>query len=268
VKCNDSVVIKRIMFYTISPSGNFNFRNVNVNRLDGASIPTEGDLATPGRLLAAGDPAISSLEMTKNGKNKPISSTWAVPFVMGFKYNITWGLGIDWEKFNIQTFDFAAGDWAHLVFPFVDHREHFTVNRGSIPAGTDTTAVGFVDPTLATNRGTAQLASSDSYGTYRFDNVTTKVFELMVNGVDVGTVQKGDALVTGIRCYGDHCVLAIVEDGVVIIEKDWRDWSDATNWPNNIIPVDGDSVTIPAEWKMRIDISTNILNLLEVNGIL
>ena len=43
-------------------------------------------------------------------------------------------------------------------------------------------------------------------------------------------------------------------------------WSDESNWLNNTLPVEGDNVTIPAEWKLLMDVSPPKLDRLIVAG--
>jgi cell migration-inducing and hyaluronan-binding protein len=46
-------------------------------------------------------------------------------------------------------------------------------------------------------------------------------------------------------------------------------WSDADNWPNQIVPEEGDSVEILAEWKMLLDIEDPPkYHTIHVNGVL
>ena len=47
-----------------------------------------------------------------------------------------------------------------------------------------------------------------------------------------------------------------------------RLWSNATQWPNQMLPQDGQDVTIPYEWNIILDIDPPILNLVEINGVL
>jgi hypothetical protein len=57
-------------------------------------------------------------------------------------------------------------DWLKLRFPFSGRRERFDVYRGD----TEFTA----KPSL--------VPASDRYGDFRFDNITEKVFEVLVKG--------------------------------------------------------------------------------------
>ncbi len=70
--------------------------------------------------------------------------------------------------------------------------------------------------------------------------------------------------VNGIRCRY-NCP---EDNGDGIREDKIRLWSDTNNWPNGVLPVAGQNVTIPYEWKMVVNIAVPKLNYLEINGIL
>ena len=83
--------------------------------------------------------------------------------------------------------------------------------------------------------------------------------------------------IVGVRC-DKYCFVPLeVEpepeevdpDVEVEPEPEFKFWSDATNWPNETLPVDGDIVEIKSWWKMILDIpETPKLKFLYVNGIL
>jgi len=67
------------------------------------------------------------------------------------------------------------------------------------------------------------------------------------------------------RCIGE-CNVVVVEEET---EETVRNWSDASNWPNEVVPQEGDDVEIPSGWNMTFDIAeTPILNSLTINGYL
>lgn len=45
-----------------------------------------------------------------------------------------------------------------------------------------------------------------------------------------------------------------------------RVWSNATQWPNGVIPQAGDNVTVPGEWRLLLDVDPAPLNNLTVDG--
>jgi hypothetical protein len=57
-----------------------------------------------------------------------------------------------------------------------------------------------------------------------------------------------------------------LDDSVVKVDKAW---SDATIWPNGVLPKDGDDIVIDPTWNLSIDIdATPILNSITVMGYL
>ena len=49
-------------------------------------------------------------------------------------------------------------------------------------------------------------------------------------------------------------------------EDTLRLWSNATQWPNNALPVDGDDVIIPCEWTVIMDMNPVRIGYFEING--
>ena len=76
-----------------------------------------------------------------------------------------------------------------------------------------------------------------------------------------------ELLIEGLKCFYEGCGQVEVE--VVETEDTKRYWSDPLNWPNEVLPAEGDDVIIEPGWDMILDIAeTPILNSLEINGIL
>lgn len=60
--------------------------------------------------------------------------------------------------------------------------------------------------------------------------------------------------VNGIRCLNACPKDLLGEDR----EDFFRYWSDVLNWPNNILPKEGENVTIPSSWNLILDCETPI----------
>lgn len=71
--------------------------------------------------------------------------------------------------------------------------------------------------------------------------------------------------VNGIRCL-NFC--PNTTNNTDTRENFTRLWSNASQWPNQVLPAAGSNVTIPYEWNITLDINPPILNYVEVNGIL
>jgi len=163
----------------------------------------------------------STLAMTSNS-NKHIGKTWAIPFVMGHRYELLWGdTNIDWTRLMLELFNWEVTDWIHLSFNFIEAREMFTVDRGSATAcdeetetcpreiennRCDLTALldDFMsDPSVYEN----PAADVGYYGDHAFNNETdVRQFDVIVNGKDQDDVRKGDHItIYGHKCWGLHC---------------------------------------------------------------
>ena len=49
-------------------------------------------------------------------------------------------------------------------------------------------------------------------------------------------------------------------------EKTLRIWTNATQWPNGVMPSDGDNVTIPCEWTVLMDTNPARIGYFEISG--
>ena len=47
-----------------------------------------------------------------------------------------------------------------------------------------------------------------------------------------------------------------------------RLWSNVTQWPNGVLPIAGNNVTIPYEWNLVLDVSPPALAYVTINGLL
>ena len=138
---------------------------------------------------------------------------------------------------------------------FTDVREavNFTTNYGSGDQILNTTYLT-TDP--------SEYALGDNIV---YNDTDTREFTFVINN---RLEDRGKQLrVEGLKCLTGVCETTVVEE--VETEDTKRYWSDATNWPDETLPVDGDDVIIEPGWDMILDIpETPILNSLEINGIL
>ena len=269
IVCDGSKEMRRVHMLNLEPSTTFFLMQITVRRAAGDNIP----LATPvssGRFLTdttEPDYWWSSMEPVGGTQYHNVPKAWAVPMILGTEYLVHWGTTpMDWTymTLRIDTFD-DPSRWVMVRYNFTDHREMFHVNRGVIPSGTNTKAVGYVDPTLLPISTT--LAPTDLAGTSNFDNVTSMEFKVMITGKEVPRSNSGDLTVTAYRCFGTHCVISNTTENVTM-ETFQRVWSNPESWPSGFVPIDGERVTILPEWTMILDTNTAVLSFLEVNGIL
>ena len=68
---------------------------------------------------------------------------------------------------------------------------------------------------------------------------------------------------------GIRCLNFCPEENVLGEREDFsRLWSNASQWPEERLPVEGENVTIPYEWNLVMDIDPPKIEYLKVNGIL
>ena len=309
IVCNDSVVLKRVIFYNQKPFGNFSGRSVHVRRTTGTGqLYHDVEILDPNdsnSTIIESQVYPSTLAMTSNS-NKHIGKTWAIPFVMGHRYELLWGdTNIDWTRLMLELFNWEVTDWIHLSFNFIEAREMFTVDRGSATAcdeetetcpreiennRCDLTALldDFMsDPSVYEN----PAADVGYYGDHAFNNETdVRQFDVIVNGKDQDDVRKGDHItIYGHKCWGLHCDqqdeilviddiadIIVSEDGVISEEFLWSDeyiWDYRTRsgWTlnNTGMPQIDDQVIVASNWNMTLDVpSTPVLESLEIQGTL
>lgn len=265
IVCSPGPKIRRIAFYDHAPAEIFHIINVTITRLTGDQIPTyqlthEDNTETT-------EIGWTSLPMQQGGKLKSPLKAWGVPFVTGYKYQVHWGhTPIDWTKLKMEQTTFDGPEWVHLLFNFTDHRENFIAKRGVLPVDADPKAADFVDPRDLLYKDT-EILPTDPSGTYTWDNVSTRAFEIMINGINGNEYQWGDITVDAFRCFGTHCSPVSQTDNTPVAVT-IKYWSDPTIWPNGVLPLEGSYVVVPLGWHLYLDMDTPILKQIDINGVL
>ena len=125
VICDDSVQIRRVAFTGYKPD-HFRGQEMNIYPYDKATIEvlSEADKQT------FIDDHSNRSEIIWKEKLKPMKG-WAVPYVTGHRYRLTWANDLDFTRMDIEISDrWATGDNEVLfVLPFVDAREAINVTR-------------------------------------------------------------------------------------------------------------------------------------------
>ena len=70
----------------------------------------------------------------------------------------------------------------------------------------------------------------------------------------------------GYRCPGNKCTAPkIYEPGEY--EEKVRLWSEPNDWPNGVVPIEGDDVHVESTWNMVFDMNPSpIYKFIRVNG--
>lgn len=109
----------------------------------------------------------------------------------------------------------------------------------------------------------ADLLNSDTCGNgdYYHNNADDqRVLELCASGKNRSTFEYVD--VNAVYCR----FLCPAPPGRCTKEKTLRYWNNATQWPNGVMPSDGDNITIPCEWTVMMDISPARIYYFEISG--
>lgn len=99
-------------------------------------------------------------------------------------------------------------------------------------------------------------------GDYNHDNDVQKMLAVCISGKN--RTQYEYVEVNGIKCLY-FCPLPA---GTFIKENFTRMWSNATQWPNGVVPQAGDNVTVNGNWTVILDVDPNPLNNLTIDGTL
>jgi len=270
IVCDGNKTLRRVHMLNLQPSTTFFLMQITVRRAAGDNIPLSPATVAHGRFLQSTlqpDYWWSSMEPVGGAQYHDVPKAWAVPMIMGTEYSVHWGTTpMDWTDMTLRIETFDNPDlWVKVRYNFTDHREMFQVRRGVLPAGTNTSAPNFVDPTLLPSG--QSLTPSSPAGASTFDNITNLEFQVMLTSKPVLPSNSGDLTVKAHRCFGTHCVISNVAENVTM-EAFKRVWSNPYSWVSGAVPVNGERVTILPEWTMVLDCNTAVLSFLEVNGVL
>ena len=168
---------------------------------------------------------------------------WVFVAQIGKTYKMHWANGIDWDGFTwVRGDTWEENDGSvYLMNNYSEYRETFGVE------------VGGNERDNQTELWDMSNIDSREHGDWYMDE-ENKIFNMVFNGKgDSGTVD-----LTSYRCL-DNCpipVLAVEKEDII------RLWSNASMWPDGVVPQDGDSAIIKPEWRVLLDEDTN--SLLEI----
>ena len=223
--CDDSVMIRRVEFYAANPTGNFKMEDLNIFRNEDNA---NGDMG-----------AI---------KYRIKNDSWAVPFVTGYSYNLSWASRGDFSSVSfspselIQPYDKTIT----LVFNHSEYRETFDIS-------------GYTNTSLIPNvtlEWDPETDNTQFCGDWYHD-VENQMLHIAVNARE-----QQDIKISSVKCRLNCPPTsgAVEKEGIV------RLWSNATQWPGGVVPVDGQSVVIPGDWVLKLDVNTSSLGLLHILG--
>jgi len=243
--CNSSVQIRSVMFRNPIPNEMYRGLDIRVLRIPDVDY----------NLSLANSSNFTDMVMMKIKIDTTYS--WDMPFVTGYIYNIHWQDGnLDWDHMNFYPTEVWKPEDKGVLFRFnyTDYRENYLINIINWD-GTVLNVTRYND----TPNGFALDPVADDYifGDYVLRNVSQLLY-LGINGKENGTLDS-NALVCQLYC-------PTINVSNVTVENFIRQWSNASQWPNGVLPKDGDVVNIPPEWIVNLDIDTPNLETLIVDG--
>jgi hypothetical protein len=183
---------------------------------------------------------------------KDKAQAWASPFALGYTYNVWWNFGIDFTHMSVVPSVYFSDTEPGLLFRFnyTETRELFEITQ--MVSGT--LQLPLIEPTLS-----LPDINTCNAGDYYHDN-TNRYLYVCVSG-------RNKPINTYIDLNGIKCrYLCPQPEGEFTKENFTRLWSNATQWPNEVLPQEGDNVTVSGNWTLIMDVSPPRLNNLTING--
>lgn len=268
VYCDSTVAVRRVVFANLLIKQNFKSQKIHAQQIDNITdfVPAN----------STNDTYTSATSFDPTLHMEPeveYPSAYGLPFIAGSIYQIWWGSGIDFEHLSVFTTPiYAQNDPGIIfVFNFTEGREKFNV--GPMRAGALLTKNNYVVADNTSFLPTSVKTCNNSE--YFFQNGTT------LNSSNVTNTNVTDRYFALCQSGKNRAPFEFTEVNPVICEFDcpvaggyaqWdgltRKWSNASNWPGQVLPAAGADVNIPATWHMIIDISPNAIGYLTIDGLL
>jgi len=185
-------------------------------------------------------------------------NSWTFPFVTGHKYKVHWSAtGVDFETMKIE----MSEKWEHSDKPvYIVH--NYTDVRAIMDVDIGSQKKIFGNDTLPSQDIT--YANYETGQNIHYNETDKRQFHMVFTGKNVTTENRLIKL-TGHRCNGS-CLEEIEE---VQTENRTRYWSQASDWPDGVVPGNGSDVTILSGWNMVFDMEESPLyQVIQINGIL
>jgi hypothetical protein len=128
-------------------------------------------------------------------------------------------------------------DYFYIKFNYTDVRDHFEIYR------TDTGEELNLVSTLSLPDTSSPFGSA-------YHNITGKSITVLYKGDSVAP----PLIIKGSRCPREGCPQPQLSN--ITREPFIRLWSNATQWSGGHLPAIGQNVTIPAVWRVKLDIDT------------
>ena len=163
-------------------------------------------------------------------------SSWAMPFVTGYSYNVHWALGGEFKYMLIlPSFAWRPTDKGIILrFNYTTPRETYDIQFYRLGKKMNMFTETMKDLSI----------KGLTLGSWSHNNITKNFFLGIAGNVN------GSIIINSINCR-KTCEKAVEKvEGPSVNMK----WSNSSIWENNTLPKDGDSVIIKQHWNMVLDL--------------
>jgi hypothetical protein len=245
--CDSSVQVRRVAFHGYKPSNIFRGMDLRIAKYD---EQFDWDYESQKAYLDDKDnyglvPFKAKLDPT-NGH--------AIPFVTGHTYHIHWNRGLDFTRLLIEVSERWQPEDKSIFFNtnYTDFREGMNITTG-YGSGYQIHEGGLrKDGMLDLDFDDATLESGENAfnGTYPGGDYGRE-FNFVINGKNP---ERNKLRIQGLRCIEGTCPVPKLIDGL-LLEEEYRLWSNPLSWEGAGIPKAGDDVHIAPTWNMLLDIA-------------
>lgn len=238
--CDNTTQVRTIMITNALPFQNFQNQLIKFYRLQ---TPTDNiSNITSGY-------SQQWVVMTDN-MDKP--QDWAAPFVLDNFYDVWWNQGIDFDSVSVMPSVYFTPTDKAVIFRF-----NYTLNRELYE---NALIVGQVlQLPYITEQASMLNTSICNVGDYYQDSTNHYIY------VCISGRQK--PITTYVNLNGIFCLyLCPQAPGEFTKEPFVRLWSNATQWPNGVMPVSGDNVTVNGNWTVLMDVDPAPILYLIIDG--
>jgi len=239
--CDNTTIFRGVTFTNALPDAVFATTNMKWYRLSSATQ----------NISALTDP-YETQWMIKAMLDK--KKAWSGPFAMGKYYNAWWNLGLDWTHVALAPSLYFKAEDPGVIFRFnyTETRELFENTRmlGGV------LEYPFISPKATLAELDFNTCASGDY----FQDTASQYLYVCVSGKETYPSTYID--LNGIKCR----YLCPEPEGEFTKEPFIRLWSNATQWPNGVMPVAGDNVTVNGNWTIIMDVDPAPIKVLQIDG--
>jgi len=289
--CNNQVQIRRVQFFSLTPSSAFHSSPFKIALIDPADNKNIS--------------SVNSTKVTQQYFDKAVMNdvipSWTVPVITGRMYHIMWGNGLDFEslavmpKYNWKSTDkgvmFRLNNtktrelFESRIYYGKNVVASFESNRSVVGLSNERTAKPEASGILVNDHGVLSPEHNNKWelnglahsgvaapqketidfsklqlGQLDYDNDTKRI-----NFFISGSMNCTSLSLSPVACR-TNCPDPTKDCAVDKVE---RKWSDVKNWKSGVLPAEGEDVVVECPWTMVLDVAdTPVFNSLSIVGTL